>query len=114
MSEIVVRRYQADLSRTASEVVLAATDRWHAAASLREVLGGMQRDRGQGLWSDSDPEVLVDGAVVGRMRRQEAIEDLVDYVVERACRSDARGGTAPGSAHSGALGTSTSSRSSIR
>lgn len=86
MSEIVIRRHRADVSRTPSEVVLAVTDRKRTAASLREVLGGMQRDRGRGLWSDADPEVLVDGAVVGCMRSREAIGDLVDHVLERACR----------------------------
>jgi len=86
MKEIVIRRHQADASRTSSEVVLAATDRTHIALNLKEILGGMQRDRGRGLWSDSDPEVLVDGAVVGLVRRHEAIDALVEYVVQRACR----------------------------
>jgi hypothetical protein len=70
-ANIIVRRRQADANRTASDIVVQLEDEKGTARALR------------GLWSDADPEVLVDGIVVARLRTREAIEDLVDLVLER-------------------------------
>ncbi len=83
MAEIVVRRRQADPSRTASDMAVPLADRRHAARTLRSILHVMQRERGQGLWSDADPEVLIDGAFAGRLRKQGSVEELVTQVLER-------------------------------
>ncbi len=83
VSQIVIRRRQADANRTASEIVVPVMDKKRTARTLRGILHDAQRDRGRGLWSDADPEVLVDGTVVARLRRQEAIEELVERVLER-------------------------------
>ena len=83
MTEIVVRRRQADADRTPSEIVVHFSDRRRTAADLRAILFDLQRERGRGVWSDADPELLVGGSVVARLRRREAIEELVERVLER-------------------------------
>lgn len=90
MSRIIVRRRQADAARTASDIVVPVTDAKRTARALREILHDAQRDRGRGVWSDADPEVLVDDSVVGRLREQHAIDELVDRVLERVRPSSPR------------------------
>lgn len=88
MGEIVVRRRQNDTSRTASEIVVSAKDKGRAATTLREILHAAQRDRGRGLWSDADPEILVDGSVIALLREHEIIAELVEHVLRRACPNE--------------------------
>lgn len=83
---LVIRRRQADVSRTIREVTVAVTDRRRTAKGLEEVLHHMQRERGKGLWSDADPEVLVGASLAGRLRQGETIEELVSHVLERVFR----------------------------
>lgn len=83
MNSIVVRRRQADAQRTASDIVVHVEDAKRTARALREILHDFQRDRGRGIWSDADPELLVDGIVVARLRIHEAIDELVDRILER-------------------------------
>lgn len=85
MGEIVIRRRQNDTSRTAREIVVSVMDKGHAATTLKEILHTAQRDRGRGLWSDADPEILVDGSVIGRLRKHEIIAELIEHVLRRAC-----------------------------
>lgn len=85
MREIVVRRRQNDVSRTASEIVISVMDKDRAATTLKEILHRAQCDRGRGLWSDADPEILVDGSVIGRLRKHEIIAELIEHVLQRAC-----------------------------
>jgi hypothetical protein len=85
VGQIVVRRRQNDTSRTAREIVVAVMDKGRAAMALREILCTAQRDRGRGLWSDADPEILVDGSVIGRLRKHEIITELVEHVLRCAC-----------------------------
>jgi hypothetical protein len=82
MSDIVIRRRQTDGPRTVSEIVVPVTDKTRTGRSLTEFLYGVQRERGRGLWSDADPEVLVNGSAVGRLRKHEAIEELVEHILE--------------------------------
>jgi hypothetical protein len=82
MAEIVIRRRRATADRMVNEIVVPVTDRKLAASRLHAILHDVQRERGSDAWSDADPEVLVDGAAVGRLRRHETIEDLVKHVLE--------------------------------
>jgi len=84
VGEIVVRRRQNGASRTASEIVVSAKDKGRAATTLKEILHTAQRDRGRGLWSDADPEILVDGSVIARLRKHEIIAELIEHVLQRA------------------------------
>jgi hypothetical protein len=92
MAEIVIRRRHADPSRTAADVVIRAGEKGHTERSLKVILYGMQRERGRGPWSDADPEVLVDGAVAGRLRMQESADELIARVLEWVYR-DQEGGS---------------------
>lgn len=85
---LVIRRRQADATRTLHEVTVTVTDRRHTAKGLEVVLHNMQRERGKGFWSNADPEVLVGASLVGRLRQGETIEELVNHVVERVFQDD--------------------------
>ncbi len=63
--------------------MVQVADAKRTARALREILHDYQRDRGRGIWSDADPELLVDGVVVARLRVHEAIDELVDRRLER-------------------------------
>ena len=84
MSEIVVRRTQGDAKHTPSDIVVPVTERKLTGRRLKEILQTVQRERGKGVWSNADPEVLVDGFVIGRVRDLDSIEQLVEIALERA------------------------------
>lgn len=83
MSEIVIRRYQGDESHSSSEIMIRpTTDGRKTAAQLRGILRTEQQERGTGVWSDADPEVLVGDALVGRVHGFEDIDGLVKTVLD--------------------------------
>jgi len=50
---------------------------------VKKVLLNLQRERGRGAWSNADPEVLLGGSVVGRLREREAIDEFAAHILER-------------------------------
>lgn len=83
MAKILIRRRQAGAARSV-DVMFPAADRRQTDEGLHAILQGMQLERGRGTWSDADPEILIDGAFAGRLRRREVIGELVERILETA------------------------------
>jgi hypothetical protein len=72
MHQVTVRRWQADQARSTSDFVDAAQD----------ILRMAQAERGKGVWSDTDPEVWIGAAFVGRLRRGGDIAQLAQLAMD--------------------------------
>lgn len=77
---IVIRR---QLMEGAQDSWVSVTDKRRTRADLREALYAAQRDRGRGPWSDADPVVLIHGVSVGRLRKDETIDELVAHILDK-------------------------------
>lgn len=82
-ASIVIRRPLMEGAQGASDSWVSVTDKRRTRADLREALYAAQRDRGRGPWSDADPVVLIDGVSVGRLRKDETLDELVAHILDR-------------------------------
>jgi hypothetical protein len=84
---LVIRRPLTEGAQGASDSVVSVTDKRRTGAELKEALYAAQRDRGRDPWSDADPVVLINGALVGRLRKDETLDELVLHILERILHS---------------------------
>jgi hypothetical protein len=73
---VTVRRHQADEARSVHDFVIHGESAKALDRHLRSVLRTAQAERARGVWSDEDPEVWIDGAIVGRLGRDGDIAQL--------------------------------------
>lgn len=82
MPNIIVRRRLAEAAGTVTEVVVFAVgDRTDPEPRLRRTLQTAQDERGQGRWSDADPEVWIGNSLIGRLPPGGDIEALVQQTI---------------------------------
>ena len=83
MVGIVVRRHEANLERTVRDQLIEQVDSEQIERDLWAVLWNAHRERGVGVWDNSDPEVWVDDRCIGRLSLGAEIGAIVRLVMAR-------------------------------
>jgi hypothetical protein len=83
MVGIVVRRHEANAERTAHDQPIDDVNAEQVKRDLWSVLWNAHRERGVGVWDNSDPEVCVDDRCIGRLSLGAEIGEIVRLVIAR-------------------------------
>jgi hypothetical protein len=83
MVSIVVRRHEANRGRTAHDQKITEVDPEQIRKDLWSALWIAHRERGTGVWDNSDPEVWIGNKCIGHLSLAAEIGLLVRLVMAR-------------------------------
>jgi hypothetical protein len=83
MGRIVVRRHESNHERTAHDHTIVEVDPEQVRRDLWSALWTAHRERGTGVWENSDPEVWIGNKCIGHLSLAAEIGVLVRLVMTR-------------------------------
>jgi hypothetical protein len=81
MLRITVRRHQGNEERSRNDFVVRGEDPKKVERQVRDLLRTAQTQRGTGIWSGADPQVLLGNTLIGQLGSEDDITYLAGLAI---------------------------------